>query len=316
MFGFINCIKPSGMTSRDLVNIAARRVRPHKVGHSGTLDPLAEGVLVLGVGRASRLTSFVQNYPKQYLASFRLGAESESGDLEQPLTEHPDDPVPTLESLVAGAKSLTGEVVQVPSAYSAIWIDGKRACDRIRNGEQVDVPSRKVQVYDFKVLKYDYPNIQLDITCGSGTYVRSLGVDLAASVRAHAVMTHLVRTRIGPFAMADAISIEQIRHDDLEAFVQPARLGVEHLPHLSVNDEDAMRLINGLNVFGTAFYTPIDPLTGDAGPIESSDPTDEGIAAAIRTDGRLIAIVRGKTKQYDPSWYPERVFPLKPRSVS
>ena len=298
-------MKPSGMTSRDLVNIAARRVRPHKVGHSGTLDPLAEGVLVLGVGRASRLTSFVQNYPKQYLASFRFGADSESGDLEQPLTEYPDDPTPTLDELIAAAKTLTGEVVQVPSAYSAIWIDGKRACDRIRNGEQVDVPSRKVQVYEYKILKYDYPNVELDITCGSGTYVRSLGVDLAANVGAHAVMTNLVRTRVGPFHATDAISIDQVRNDDLEPFVQLARLGVEHLPHLSVNDEEATRLINGLNVFGTAHYTPIDPLTGG-----------EGIAAAIRTDGRLIAIVRGKTKDYDPAWYPERVFPLEPRALS
>ncbi len=304
------------MTSRDVVNVASRRVRPHKVGHSGTLDPLAEGVLVLGVGRASRLTSFVQDYPKQYLASFRFGAESESGDLEQPLRLYPDDPRPTLETLVAAAIALTGEVKQVPSAYSAIWIDGKRACDRIRNGEQVDVPSRTVQVHAFKILRYDYPQIDVEITCGSGTYVRSLGVDLAAVVGAHAVMTHLVRTRVGPFRIADAITLDQVKNEELEPLLHPARLGVEHLPQLPVDFDEATRLINGLNVFGVAEYAPIDPLSGERGPTATYNPTDEKVAAAIRSDGRLIAIVRGKTKDYDPSWYPERVFPLQPRVLS
>ncbi|TWT81959.1 tRNA pseudouridine synthase B [Planctomycetes bacterium CA13] len=283
------------MTSRDVVNIVTNRIRPHKAGHAGTLDPLAEGVLVLGVGRASRLVSYVQDCEKQYSATFRLGASSASGDLEQPLTEHAEDPRPSLAQLQQAAEQLTGEIEQVPSAFSAIWIDGKRAYERVRRGETVEVPPRKVTVYSLKIVRYEYPVLDLDIVCGSGTYVRSLGVDLARLVGANSVMTRLCRTRVGPFRIEDSVDADSLKTPPLDGYVEPAVKGIEHLPKMQLDGEQDWRVINGLSVLIST-----DP------PI---DPSEGKIAAAITASGELRAIMRGKTKQGGLAWYPERGFP-------
>ncbi|TWU44991.1 tRNA pseudouridine synthase B [Novipirellula aureliae] len=294
MFGFINCNKPAGMTSRDVVNIVANRIRPHKAGHAGTLDPLAEGVLVIGVGRASRLVEYVQECEKQYRATFRFGVSSASGDLEQPLVEHPSDPQPCISALEKSAAALTGEIEQVPSAFSAIWVDGKRAYERVRRGEKVEIPKRRVMIHSLRILRYEYPLIELDIVCGSGTYVRSLGIDLAKSVSANAVMTHLRRTRIGPFRIEDAVAAERLKVPPLDRFVEPATKGVEHLPVMRLDREQAWRIGNGLSV-QMETTPPLDPASGK-------------IAAAIAADGSLRAIVRGKTKAGNTAWYPEKGF--------
>ncbi len=283
------------MTSRDVVGILSRRVRPLKVGHCGTLDPLAEGVLVLGVGRASRLTEYVQLYSKSYSATFRLGQSSDSGDLEQPLTEHPHDPKPSREALESAALAMTGCIKQTPSAYSAIWVDGKRAWERVRKGEKVEMPSRMVEIHSIEITRYEYPKLDVYVHCGSGTYVRSLGVDLASHFGGHAVMTRLLRTKVGPFSIETAVSLDAIKSNPIEPMIQPANLGVMEMPQLQIDAHEATRLLNGLDV-----------------EFESSNLSHEiedAVAAAVRNDGRLIAIVRKKTKDYGPLWYPEKVFP-------
>jgi len=294
MFGFINCNKPAGMTSRDVVNIVANRIRPHKAGHAGTLDPLAEGVLVIGVGRASRLVEYVQENEKQYRATFRFGVSSASGDLEQPLVEHPSDPRPSIHAIEEAATALTGEIEQVPSAFSAIWIDGKRAYERVRSGENVEVPKRRVIIHSLKILRYEYPQLELDIVCGSGTYIRSLGIDLAKSVSAHAVMTHLCRTRVGPFQIEDSVAAQRLKEPPLDPFVEPATKGIAHLPVMRLDEEQAWRIGNGLSV-QIETTPPVDPAAGK-------------IAAAIAADGSLRGIVRGKTKAGNTAWYPEKGF--------
>ncbi|TWU31764.1 tRNA pseudouridine synthase B [Novipirellula artificiosorum] len=282
------------MTSRDVVNIVANRIAPYKAGHAGTLDPLAEGVLVLGVGRASRLVSYVQDYEKQYAATFRLGVASASGDLEQELIEYPEDPVPTFEELTLAAQTLTGEIEQTPSAFSAIWVDGKRAYERVRNGETVEMPSRRVLIHALTLTRYEYPWMDLEIICGSGTYIRSLGVDLAATVNTHAVMSHLCRTRIGPFAISASVEALSLKNTPIQPWVQPATMGVEHLPKMQLDGTLMWRVGNGLCV--------------DAETHPSVHPNQGGVVAAIAPDGRLHAILRGKTKQGNPAWYPEKVF--------
>ncbi len=227
-----------------------RRIRPTKVGHCGTLDPLAQGVLVLGVGPAVRLTSYVQASKKRYIASFRLGASSETGDLEQGYVEHHELPVPTSEQLERAAQSLIGKVEQIPPAYSAIWVDGKRAYQRARNGEQVEMPRRIVSIDQVDVLCYQYPDVRLDIVCGSGTYIRSLGIDLAKAVGSISVMTELTRVGIGPFTLEASVSIEQLRDQPLEPLILPASLGVTYLPRVVVDDDDSIRLGHGLPLAG------------------------------------------------------------------
>lgn len=275
------------MTSRDVVNIVQRRLKKTaKVGHAGTLDPLAEGVLVLGVGPAVRLVPYVQQLPKQYRASFRLGASTVSGDLEGEVTEHPDLPHPTQQQLHAAAESLVGMIQQQPPAHSAIWVDGRRAHKRIRAGEEFEMPLRTVRIDRLEILSYEYPDVELDILCGSGTYVRSLGMDLARTAGSVAVMSYLCRVAIGPFQRDNAVSVDQLRDDELQSMLVPPQVGVQHLPSIVVDETDAKRLSNGLCVDG-----------------HPDRPCEE--AAAITGDGRLRAIVRRKRGQ----WCPYRVFP-------
>ena len=184
-FGFLCCDKPTGMTSRDAVNIVAGCLRKAnggvkvKVGHTGTLDPLAEGVLVMAVGRAVRLVPYVQQQAKFYRATFTLGQSTVSGDMEGEVTYRDDLPMPGEQDLRMAAESLTGTITQIPPAHSAIKIGGKRAYDLVRAGESVDVPSRQVQIHHLRIDGYQPPELDLDIGCGSGTYIRTLGMDLA-----------------------------------------------------------------------------------------------------------------------------------------
>ncbi|MGB7344149.1 MAG: tRNA pseudouridine(55) synthase TruB [Pirellulaceae bacterium] len=292
MFGFLNCNKPAGMTSRDVVNVVQRRLKRDKikVGHCGTLDPLAEGVLLLGVGPAVRLTSFVQDQPKHYVGKFRLGASSETGDLEDGFATHDELPVPTREQLESACEELTGQIEQVPPAYSAIWIDGQRAYDRVRRGEVVDMPTRQVMIHQLALADFDFPSMTLDTLCGSGTYIRTLGIDVARAVGSMAVMTHLVRTAIGDFQIDDTVSIDQLRDDALEPLLKPASMAVSHLPRLVVNAEGAQRLKNGLCVEG-------DP---------SGEVPEGGDLAAFTQSGILCAILRRKPR----GWCPYRGFPV------
>lgn len=307
-FGFLNCDKPSGITSRDLVNIVQRRFGGRKggvkVGHAGTLDPLAGGVLVVAVGPAVRLVPFLQEAEKRYAGSFRLGVCSDSGDTEQPLREVVGGGVPTETELREAAESLTGEIEQTPPAYSAVWVDGRRAYERVRQGERVQMPSRRVRVDEFSIVRYDYPAVDVRIVCGSGTYVRSLGIDLAARCGTGAVMTALVREAVGPFRLDEAVSIETLREASLGPLLRPPLFGVPHLPRLRLGDEALWRLNNGQRV-GIDEAGSGDPgggtcLTGRAGQGGS-----DRVVAVIDGRRRLRAIARREGS----SWRPYRVFP-------
>ena len=295
-FGFLCCNKPPGMTSRDVVNVVQRRLpRKTKVGHAGTLDPLAEGVLVLGVGPAVRLVPYVQQQPKHYQATFRLGSSSVSGDLEGEVSEFPDLPVPARAQLEAAAKNLTGEIEQIPPAHSAIWVDGERAYRRIRAGEEFEMPSRKVQIDALEITRYEFPEVDLNILCGSGTYIRTLGIDLAINVGSTAVMSFLSRIGIGPFLLKNSVSIDALREDDLEPHFLPASLAIQHLPCVKITDENATRLGHGLCLDEEKLETNT--------PSQGQYITD---VAAMTQNGQLRAIVRHKRGQ----WCPYRVFPI------
>ena len=283
------------MTSRDVVNVVQRRLpRKTKVGHAGTLDPLAEGVLVLGVGPAVRLVPYVQQQPKHYLATFRIGSSSVSGDLEGDISEFPDLPIPTREQLEQAARDLTGQIEQVPPAHSAIWINGKRAHQRIRAGETFDMPSRKVEIHALNITRYEFPEVDLDVICGSGTYIRTLGIDLAVNAGSTAVMSFLCRTGVGPFVIENALSVDVLREETLDAHLLSPSLAVQHLPQIEVTADDAQRLGHGLCLNEVEF-------------IDSERMIDQDVseAAAITPDGQLRAIVRLKRGQ----WCPHRVFP-------
>ena len=272
-YGLLNANKPSGMTSRDVVNRIQRLVRPLKAGHAGTLDPLASGVLVVCVGAATRLMEYVQRMPKRYRATFLLGRESPTEDIDGPVTELAEPPIPTLDQLGAAALALTGEIQQRPPAFSALKVAGRRAYDLARAGKPVDLQPRPVTVYRLDVEAYHYPDLQLAVECGSGTYVRSLGRDLAASLGTAAVMSQLTRTAIGSFTVEEAAPLDALDPDHWTDHLLPPLRAVEMLPRVALTDAEIVRVRSGQAI---AMQPPREDAKG---------------VAAVSAVGQLVAIL-------------------------
>ena len=287
--GVLNLNKPSGITSRKVVDQVQRLVRPAKVGHAGTLDPLARGVLVVCVGTATRLIEYVQRMPKQYTGTFLLGRSSPTEDTEGEVTELEKPPVPTLEAIVAAAAALTGRIRQRPPAFSALKVGGRRAYDLARQGRQVDLEPRNVTVYALAVEAYDYPRLTLRIECGAGTYVRSLGRDLAESLSTAAVMSGLVRTAVGGFHIEDAVEPQLLSPDGWMQYLRPPVAAAEGLPRVDLSPEEAARVRQGQTIEKVARERDAEEL------------------AALDADGRLVAILAprgagrlGPTRTFPP----------------
>jgi tRNA pseudouridine55 synthase len=264
MFGLLNLHKPAGWTSRDAVNRVQRLVRPHKVGHAGTLDPLATGVLVIGIGPATRLVEYVQRMPKRYRATFLLGRESDTEDVAGTVRELTDPPVPTRDAVAAALPQFLGRIAQRPPAYSALKVAGKRAYALARAGKNVELAEREIDVYAMTIVDYDYPRLVLDVECGSGTYVRSLGRDLAAALGTCAVMEALTRSAIGEFRLADAIHPETLTLEQIRASLLPAHLAVAQLPQVTLSAEEVVRIGRGQSIersgadLSTAEFAAVD----------------------------------------------------------
>lgn len=283
MFGLINLNKPAGLTSRDAVNRVQRLVRPVKVGHAGTLDPIATGVLVLCLGPATRLIEHVQRMPKRYRATFLLGRRSPSDDIELEPELIEDAPVPSRSEIEETLPDFVGRLMQRPPAYSAIKVQGKKAYDLARSGAAPDLPPRPVEIYSLEILAYDYPKLVLDVRCGGGTYIRSLGRDLAESLGTGAVMSELERTEIGAFHAPNGIDPDAITPESLPEALLPARLAVADLPSLSLSAAEIEEVRHG------RFLTRPDQPEGT----ELAALDEEGDLVALlkpREDGRLQPI--------------------------
>jgi tRNA pseudouridine55 synthase len=272
-FGLLNLNKPPGITSRAAVNQVQRLVRPAKIGHAGTLDPLASGVLVVPVGPATRLVDYVQQLPKTYVATFLLGRHSATEDSDGDVILLRDPPVPAPADVAKAAKRFVGQIEQRPPAFSALKVAGRRAYDLARRGEAVHLEPRSIMVHRIDVLQYEYPELTLRIECGSGTYVRSLGRDMAEALGTAAVMSALVRTAIGRFTVDGAVAPEQLAADTWLAFLRPPLEAVAHLPQVRLTADQVARVHAGQMI----------PL--------ASFPADAELAAT-NTSGRLVSILR------------------------
>ncbi|MGV3484818.1 MAG: tRNA pseudouridine(55) synthase TruB [Planctomycetaceae bacterium] len=298
MSGLLACDKPAGITSRDCVNHVERLLRSRypkpakipKVGHAGTLDPLATGVLVIGVGAGVRLVPYIQQMNKYYQATFRLGWWSDSGDLDGKVRREESASVPALEQLEAAAGKLTGEITQIPPATSAIKVGGKKAYKYAHQGIAVDVPPRMVRVDRISIDRYDYPEVDLSIVCGSGTYVRTLGMDLAIACGTRGVMTQLRRTRIGEFSIDNCVELDRLTCESLEQHLLPLSLGVSQLPRLELSESQTARLCLGSKIPASELSIPVGPAIEEAAVIDAA--------------GMLRAICR----KAGDLWCPYRVF--------
>lgn len=272
MFGLLNLHKPGGMTSRDVVNRVQRLVRPEKVGHAGTLDPLATGVLVVCLGQATRLIEYVQRMPKRYLGTFHLGRESDTEDIEGTVVELANPPQPSRAEIEAVLPQFSGEIEQRPPAYSALKVGGRRAYDLARRGEQVDLAPRKISVHWIRIMAYEYPTLALEIECGSGTYVRSLGRDVAAALGTGAVMSALARTAIGEFHIEGACRLEELSAETLGQHLLAPSRAVVMLPKICASAVEVTRL-------------------GQGKTIENRFGAVGAEIAVVDESGRLVAIV-------------------------
>ncbi len=213
MFGFININKPPGVTSRHVTSQVQRLLGTGiKVGHAGTLDPLATGVLVLAIGPATRLISYLHQKPKSYIGQFRLGLTSPSQDIDSEVEPvHSANAVSKLE-LNSVLDRFLGTITQTPPKYSAIKIDGKRAYNLARRGKDVIMPEREIEIHSVALRKFSYPDFEIEVRCSSGTYIRTLGRDIALACGTDAVMTGLRRTQVGIFDITNSSEIPQLNH--------------------------------------------------------------------------------------------------------
>jgi tRNA pseudouridine55 synthase len=246
--GFLVVDKPTGLTSRDVVNHAQQWFpRGTRIGHTGTLDPLATGVLVLCIGVATRLAEYVQHMEKTYRTTLLLGARSTTddadGQIESVAVEHP----PERARVAACLQEFVGDIEQVPPAHSAAKISGRRAYELARQGEDVLLGPRSIRIVALDLLAYAYPRLGLEVRCGKGTYIRSLARDLGERLGCGALVEQLRRTRVGPFLAANALSLEANR-TTVRSSVLPLSTAVLELPRVTLGGADVRRLRQGQSV--------------------------------------------------------------------
>ena len=275
--GILLVDKPAGLTSHDVVARTRRALGTRKIGHAGTLDPMATGLLVLGVEGATRLLTYIVGADKTYEATIRLGEATDTDDADGETIARAEpsawDTV-TADRISDAISALSGEISQVPSAVSAIKVDGRRAYDRVRAGEDVTLAARAVTVSRFAVRaqRVAEAGIDLDVVvdCSSGTYIRALARDLGDALGVGGHLTALRRTRVGPFEVADSVGVEGL---DISAALSPADAATRFLETLSVSAEEARDLRHGKRLTGLAVR-----LSG-------------ALAAAVDPDDVLVGIV-------------------------
>ncbi|MFE7272649.1 tRNA pseudouridine(55) synthase TruB [Streptomyces sp. NPDC057623] len=286
--GLVIVDKPSGFTSHDVVAKMRGIARTRRVGHAGTLDPMATGVLVLGVERATKLLGHLALTEKEYLGTIRLGQTTVTDDAEGEITGSVDASKVTREGIDAGIAVLTGDIMQVPSKVSAIKIDGVRSYKRARDGEEFEIPARPVTVSSFSV--YDVRDAVADdgtavldlvvsVVCSSGTYIRALARDLGADLGVGGHLTALRRTRVGPYKLDAARTLDQLQQD---LTVMPlAEAAAAAFPRWDVDAKRARLLTNGVRLDMPEEYA------------------GAGSVAVFGPEGRLLALVeehKGKAK--------------------
>ncbi|OLT58352.1 tRNA pseudouridine(55) synthase TruB [Moorena bouillonii] len=296
MQGFLNLNKPAGWTSHDCVAKVRRLLRLKRVGHGGTLDPAATGVLPIALGKATRLLQYMQQ-DKAYKATVRLGVRTTTDDLEGEVIATQSAAGLTLELVKGFLKQFEGTIQQVPPMYSAIHIKGKRLYDLARAGEVVEVPERTVEVETIEVLDWrggEFPEIDLAIACGPGTYIRSIARDLGDALETGGVLAALTRTRSSGFDLADSITLEELTQQLEQTLFQPvspsAALG--HLPSVTLSPDQARRWCLGQRISGDDTLVKVSTLETSTSPLQvyHEDGSFLGIGKVISsTSGVLLA---------------------------
>lgn len=284
MDGLIVVDKPAGMTSHDVVARIRRLAKTRRVGHGGTLDPMATGVLVIGVNRATRLLTYVIGSQKSYLATIRLGRSTVTDDAEGDVTATADTGGVTDEAIRAGLAAQTGEIDQVPSAVSAIKVNGERAYKRVRDGEEVELAARRVTVHRLDVLEIRRPGdvveVDVDVTCSSGTYIRAIARDLGRVLGVGGHLTALRRTAVGGMTLDEAATLEQLEERAPDVISLPmADAARRAFPQREATPEETRVLSHG---------GPLEPV-GIEGPYAVFGPDGDVLAVVSEREGKARA---------------------------
>jgi tRNA pseudouridine55 synthase len=273
--GLVLIDKPTSWTSHDVVAKVRKAVGTKKVGHAGTLDPLATGLLVLGIESGTKLLTFLVGADKTYEATIRLGQQTISDDSEsEVIASASAEEIAKLsdEDIAREIAKLTGVLMQTPSSVSAIKVDGKRAYDLVRAGEEVELKAREVTIYRFEMLSVarvsGFLDVQVRVKCSSGTYIRALARDLGASLGVGGHITALRRTKVGHFDVTEANSIEELSELRLTELAAAAK---QLFPVIELTESEVTDLIHGKRISGKSEVT--------------------GLAAGLSTSGKLVAVL-------------------------
>jgi tRNA pseudouridine55 synthase len=282
--GIVVVDKPAGLTSHDVVGRMRRIAGTRKVGHAGTLDPMATGVLILGIERATRLLGHLALHDKTYEATIRLGVSTVTDDAEGDVVATTSAAEVSEAAVAEGISALTGDILQRPSSVSAIKVDGVRSYARVRSGEEVELPARPVTVSEFSLVDLrrhdDVVDLDVVVTCSSGTYIRALARDLGAALGVGGHLTALRRTRVGAFGLDRACTLEQLEESfDL---VPLADAVAAAFPRIDVDDATAAAVLHGGRL-----------PTGlpDGGPVGVFGPDGRVLSLAEPAGGVLKALV-------------------------
>jgi tRNA pseudouridine55 synthase len=288
-FGLLIVDKPVGPTSHQVVNVVRRGTGVRKVGHAGTLDPRASGVLVLCLGSATRLSEYLSTASKRYQAVIRFGLATQTYDAEGDVMLQTGN-APSRKEIEDILPEFMGEINQVPPPYSAIKVKGSKAYELAREGREVELDPRVVTIHDLKLSSYKAPDLALEIECSAGTYIRSIAHDLGERLSTGAHLAALRRVKAGPFTIDDAIPFPKLEVgfmvDKWERYIVPAKDALPDFPIVNVSQEDLDHVKHGHRI--------------------PAEPGASGLARAISQDGELIAIL--EAVEDSTLWHPRKVF--------
>jgi tRNA pseudouridine55 synthase len=302
--GILVVSKPAGPTSHDIVALVRRLTGVRRVGHGGTLDPFALGVLPVFLGRATRMVEYHLADEKAYRATVVFGARSSTDDIDGEM-ELVAGPAPSRDVVMAALASFRGPIVQVPPDHSAVHVGGKRAYEVAREGDKPELPSRKITIHSLELTSWDdsdpeRPVAELEIRCSTGTYVRALARDLGLRVDSGAYLGALTRTASGPFGIEEAHSLEKVRqqlsHGRVEQLLLPPDTGLDAIPQVEVPASDMMAIARGQIV---RLHGPLPRPEGSATP-----DSDEPLVRLVDGEGRLAAMAHVRKGRI----YPNKVF--------
>lgn len=253
MDGILVVNKPAGYTSHDIVSKIRRQLNIKKVGHTGTLDPLATGVLPILLGNGTKLSKYLINHDKEYIATIKLGEKTETGDIEGKVIEQKEVASLLQEEIEKVLKSFIGKQKQIPPMYSAIKINGKKLYEYARNGEVVEVQAREIEIYNIEFLDYHETQIKFKVACSKGTYIRSLCEDIATKLGTVGTMSALQRTQVGEFSLENSITLEELKNmQKLSNYLITPEVLFSDKSKISLTQNELVQFLNGMKLKKTS----------------------------------------------------------------